>query len=140
MSLQPLLDATPAIQWHAFAAFAAFVLGIVQFAAPKGTVPHRTLGWIWVVLMALVALSSFFIHNICMIGPFSLIHLLSIMTLVLLPIGVWQARRHKVRSHRRMMQGIFVGALIIAGIFTFVPGRIMHDVAFGTQAKHGSCW
>ena len=31
---------------------AAFALGIVQFAAPKGTLPHRTIGWIWVLLMA----------------------------------------------------------------------------------------
>ncbi len=42
MSLAPLLDASPVIQIHAFAAFAAFGLGLVQFAAPKGTLPHRT--------------------------------------------------------------------------------------------------
>ena len=42
MSLAPLLDAAPAIPLHAFAAMAAFALGIVQFAAPKGTLPHRT--------------------------------------------------------------------------------------------------
>lgn len=58
MSLAPLLDAAPAIPLHAFAAMAAFVLGIVQFAAPKGTLPHRTVGWIWVALMAMVAASS----------------------------------------------------------------------------------
>ena len=52
MSLAPLLDAAPAIPLHAFAAMAAFALGIVQFAAPKGTLPHRTVGWIWVGLMA----------------------------------------------------------------------------------------
>ena len=52
MSLAPLLDAAPAIPLHAFAAMAAFALGLVQFAAPKGTLPHRTIGWIWVVLMA----------------------------------------------------------------------------------------
>jgi uncharacterized membrane protein len=34
---------------------AAFALGLVQFAAPKGTLPHRTVGWIWVGLMAIVA-------------------------------------------------------------------------------------
>ena len=37
MSLTPLLEAAPAIPAHAFAALAAFVLGIIQFAAPKGT-------------------------------------------------------------------------------------------------------
>ncbi len=29
------------------------------------------------------------------------------------------------------MTAIFVGALLIAGAFTFLPGRIMHAVAFG---------
>src|SRR3984957_14107132 len=47
MSLAPLLDAAPAIPLHAFAAMTAFALGLVQFAAPKGTLPHRTLRWIW---------------------------------------------------------------------------------------------
>jgi uncharacterized membrane protein len=26
---------------------------------------------------------------------------------------------------------MFIGALVIAGAFTFMPGRIMHQVAFG---------
>ena len=46
MNFSPLLDAVPAIPVHAFAAMAAFALGLMQFAAPKGTLPHRTLGWI----------------------------------------------------------------------------------------------
>jgi uncharacterized membrane protein len=29
------------------------------------------------------------------------------------------------------MISIFIGALIVAGAFTFIPGRIMHAVAFG---------
>ncbi len=81
MSLQPLLNAAPAIQVHAFAAMAAFALGIVQLSAPKGTLPHRTLGYIWVVLMVVVAGTSFWIHDIRMWGPWSAIHLLSIFTL-----------------------------------------------------------
>jgi uncharacterized membrane protein len=48
VSLAPLLNAPPAIQLHAFAAMAAFALGLVQLAAPKGTLPHRTVGWSWV--------------------------------------------------------------------------------------------
>jgi uncharacterized membrane protein len=27
---------------------------------------------------------------------------------------------------------IFTGALVIAGLFTLLPGRIMHSVVFGT--------
>jgi len=41
------------------------------------------------------------------------------------------ARRGNIRGHKRSMIGLFAGALIIAGIFTFVPGRIMHAVLFG---------
>ena len=131
MSLAPLLDAMRPIPLHAFAAMAAFALGVVQLTAPKGTLPHRTLGWIWVALMAAVAISSFWIHQIRLLGPWSPIHLLSIFTLVMLPLGVWRAHRHDVNAHRRTMIGIFTGALVIAGLFTFVPGRIMHAVLFG---------
>jgi len=131
MSLAPLLDATPAVPLHAFAAMSAFVLGLVQFAAPKGTLPHRTLGWIWVLLMACVAVSSFWIHQIRLIGPWSPIHLLSIFTLTVLPLAVWRAHRHRVADHRLMMIALFSGALVVAGLFTLLPGRIMHAVAFG---------
>jgi len=131
VSLAPLLDAVPAIPLHAFAAMSAFVLGLVQFAAPKGTLPHRTLGWIWVLLMACVAASSFWIHQIRLIGPWSPIHLLSIFTLTMLPLAVWRAHRHRVADHRRIMIALFSGALVVAGLFTLLPGRIMHAVVFG---------
>jgi uncharacterized membrane protein len=131
VSFAPLLDAAPVIQVHAFAAMAAFALGIVQLSAPKGTLPHRTIGWIWVAFMTVIAASSFWIHGYRIIGPFSPIHFLSIFTLVMLPLAVLHARRHRVVNHRNTMIGIFTGALVIAGLFTFLPGRIMHAVAFG---------
>jgi uncharacterized membrane protein len=131
MSLAPLLDAAPAIPLHAVAAMAAFALGVVQLAAPKGTLPHRALGWIWALLMLAVALSSFWIHQIRLWGPWSPIHLLSIFVLVMLPLGVWRARRHRVTDHRRIMVGVFAGGLVIAGLFTLLPGRIMHAVVLG---------
>ncbi len=132
MNFAPLLDAAPAIPLHAFAAMAAFALGLVQFAAPKGTLPHRTIGWIWVTLMLVVALSSFWINTIRLVGPFSPIHLLSIFTLVMVPLAVWKAHHHEVAAHRRIMISLFLGALVIAGLFTLVPGRIMHKVVFGS--------
>jgi uncharacterized membrane protein len=131
MSLAPLLEAAPAIPLHAFAAMGAFVLGLVQFAAPKGTLPHRTIGWIWVLLMAGVAVSSFWIHQIRLVGPWSPIHLLSIFTLAMLPLAVWRAHQHRVADHRRIMILTFAGALVVAGLFTLLPGRIMHAVVFG---------
>jgi uncharacterized membrane protein len=132
MSWAPLLQATPAIQIHAFAAMTAFALGLVQFSAPKGTLPHRTLGWIWVTLMLVVGISAFFIHQIRLWGQWSPIHLLAIYTLIMLPVAVLAAHRHEVVRHRRAMIGLFVGALVIAGLFTLWPGRIMHAVVFGS--------
>jgi uncharacterized membrane protein len=131
VSLAPLLNASPAIQVHAFAALAAFALGVVQLSAPKGTLPHRTAGWTWALLMVVVAGSSFFIHELRVWGEWSPIHLLSIYTLVMLPLAVRYARRHRVERHRHAMIAIFTGALVIAGLFTFWPGRIMHAVLFG---------
>jgi len=120
-----------AIQVHACAAITAFGLGIVQLAAPKGTLPHRAVGWTWVALMLAVSISAFFIHEIRLWGPWSPIHLLAIFTLAMLPIAVMHARRHAVEHHRRAMIGIFFGALVIAGAFTLLPGRIMNAVVLG---------
>ena len=131
MTLAPLLNAPAVIQVHAFAAMAAFALGVLQFAAPKGTIPHRTVGWIWVTLMMTVSVSAFFIHEIRMWGPWSPIHLLAIFTLVSLPLAVLHARKHRVPNHAWTMISIFIGGLLIAGAFTFLPGRIMHAVAVG---------
>lgn len=128
MSLTPLLAASATIQLHAFAALAALGLGLVQVLAPKGTLPHRTLGWAWVGLMAVVALSSFWITSR---GAYSWIHLISGWTLLVLPLAVLAARRGRVVTHRRSMMSLFLGALVIAGAFTLLPGRIMGAVVFG---------
>ena len=109
----------------------AFALGLLQFAAPKGTLPHRTVGFIWLALMLSVALSSFWIHEIRLWGPWSPIHLISIYVLIMVPVAIYFARGHNVRGHARTVVGMFLGGLVIAGLFTFVPGRIMHAVALG---------
>lgn len=138
MTLEPLRAAPLLIQIHAFAALSAFGLGIFQLAARKGTTRHRLTAWIWVALMATVVVTSFGIHEMRMWGPWSWIHLLSIFTAVMLPAGVVHARRHRVKQHRATMIGLFAGALIIAGIFTLLPGRIMHNVLFGPERPHDS--
>jgi uncharacterized membrane protein len=131
MSFDPLFAAPLVVQVHAFAAMAAFALGVVQFAAPKGTLPHRTVGYVWVGLMLVVAASSFGIYGMRQWGSFSLIHLLSVTVLVLLPLAVLAARRHHIDRHRKAMISLFTGALVVAGAFTLLPGRIMHRVLFG---------
>ena len=128
-----LLAAAPtAIQIHVAAALTALAVGIVLLAGIKGTRLHRALGWTWVLAMGTTAVSSFFIHQINPGGPagLSLIHLLSGWTMVGLPMAVYAARRHRVQAHRRAMTGMFVGGLIVAGLLTFLPGRLMWAIFF----------
>ena len=125
VAAQPLV-----IKIHLLAALGAFAVATVQIFGPKGTLPHRLLGWIWVVFMLTVAVSSFFVRQINP-GGFSFIHILSVVTIVVLPLLVLAARRHDVKSHRRHAISLYVGALLIAGIFTFMPGRLMWHVFFG---------
>jgi uncharacterized membrane protein len=133
MTLAPLLDASAAIRIHVFSALAALVIGALQLTAPKGTFSHRVVGWAWAVLMTIVALSSFFIHGMRWIGPFGPIHLLSLFVLYALPLSLRHGHRGEIVNHAKGMRGLFYGGLVLAGVFTLWPGRIMHQVLFGTQ-------
>jgi len=131
MTLQPLLDASFAIQFHAAAAILAFVVGAVVLFRRKGDGRHRLAGRIWVALMVVVSLSSFFIHTLKVWGVWSPIHILSVTTLAALVYAVAAIRRRDVATHARAMKITYLGALVVAGIFTFMPGRIMNEVFFG---------
>src|SRR5882672_2898258 len=131
MSLDPLLHASPIIQVHALFAFLALLLGAVQLFRKKGDALHRAIGRTLVGLMAIVALSSFFIWTIRVVWLFSPIHLLSIFVLVMLWRGVKAARARDVARHRKTMQGTYFFGLVITGLLTFIPGRTMYFVAFG---------
>lgn len=135
MSLEPLIQAPVAVQIHAFSAIAAFALGAFVLWRKKGTRLHKALGRIWVVLMLVVATSSLFINEIRLIGPFSPIHIFSIVTYVSLGQALWAIIVQKnVAAHRAGMQGTYLRALMLAGAFTFLPGRRMHMVLFGAEA------
>ena len=118
------------LKLHIAAALTALLLGTVQLIGVKGTAAHRLIGWSWVVAMATVAISSFFIR-VMNPGSLSLIHLLSGWTLIALPMGIWHVRSGRIRAHGRTMGALFVGGLIIAGAFTFLPGRLMWAIFFG---------
>lgn len=123
-----LLFAQPAVVLiHLFAAVAALALGFSIMAFAKGTTAHRTLGWIYVVVMAVTAGSAFFIRQLNN-GNLSLIHLLAGFTLVSLPILVLAARRGDVARHRNRAMGLFFGGLLLAGLFACLPGRLLWTV------------
>jgi uncharacterized membrane protein len=130
MTLEPLLDASPSIKIHVAAVVPAAILGAYLLLRRKGTPVHRLLGKIWLALMVITALSSFFIHELNMFHGFSPIHLISIYVL----FSSWQAfaaaRSHDIVRHRRTVTGLYFGGIGIAGLFTLVPGRIMSKVVF----------
>jgi uncharacterized membrane protein len=131
MSMASLWAQSLWVQSHAIAALGLLPLTAAIFALPRGSRLHRVLGWTWVLGMATVALSSFAIHDLRLIGPFSPIHALSVYTLVNLALGVRAARSHRVAAHRQTMKAMTLAALIGAGLFTLLPGRVMYQVLTG---------
>lgn len=128
MNIDAFITAPWHIQLHAASAIAAVVLGAVQLFAPKGTLPHRQLGYIWVVLMLIVAVTAIFIRSG---GGFSWIHIFVPLTIFGVAGLIIQARRGLVAKHRGTVLGLYVGALMIPGVFSFLPGRLMHTVVVG---------
>ena len=122
---------SPVIYVHMFAAIAAVVVGGWQLLRPKGTPVHRATGWVWVMLMLVVAISSLWIPSFL---QFSWIHLLTLLVLVTLPRAVWHARQGNIEQHRKDMRILYFFALIIAGAFTLLPGRLLGNLVWK------GCW
>lgn len=134
MSLDPILSAPLAIQIHAFFATAAMLLGAIVLFRRKGTRAHKLMGRVWVALMLVVATSAIFINEIRLIGPFSPIHIFVAMTYFGVWEGIREIRRGNVVAHQASMKSLYLGALLLTGAFTLLPGRRMHAVLFGAEA------
>lgn len=134
MSLEPILSAPLAIQIHATAATAAMVLGALIPFRRKGTPTHKLMGRLWAGLMLVVATSALFINEIRLVGPFSPIHLFVVLTYAGIWVGVREIRRGNVIAHQAAMKSLYLGALMLTGAFTLLPGRRMHDVLFGAAS------
>ncbi len=128
MNFTPISQASTAIQIHLAAAVMAILLFMVIMMLRRGSRLHKFTGRIWVAIIAITSISSFWISEINHFAGFSAIHLLSIFTLVNCVIGVRAIRRGKLRTHRNAMIGIAVGGLLIAGGLSFVPGRTLYHV------------
>ena len=117
------------VKVHVAAAVLTFGIGVLLMAGLKGNKVHRVLGYTWVVTMGLTAASSFLLTSLSD-GSFSLIHGLSAWTLIALPFGIAAARRRDIRKHAKNMTGMFTGGMLIAGLFSFLPGRTMWSIFF----------
>ena len=121
----------PPLIWpHLISVVVATALTPVMLLRPRGTRNHRQLGWVWVTAMFSTALLSLFVRNVNH-GGFSFIHILSVWTLIQVPIIAWSARKHDITRHRRSVRAMVTGALLVAGFFTFPFDRLLGQWLFG---------
>lgn len=106
--------------------------GILLARRKKGDALHKILGRLYAMLMVTTAIVSFWIGRpgtgIAGSG-FSFIHIFSVVTLFSIPWAVCAVRRGNIASHEATMRGLYVG-LIIAGLFTLIPGRLLGNLVF----------
>jgi uncharacterized membrane protein len=111
----------------------AFLIGTYLLLCRKGTAVHKQLGKIYMLLMLLTA--SITLLMSAELGPvilnhFGFIHLFSLLVIYSVPAAFVAARKHNVKTHRNNMIGVYVGGILIAGGFAFVPGRLLHSWLF----------
>ena len=118
------------VQIHLATVLTAFMLMTVQMLGPKGRTFHRALGWILSILLAITAVVSLFIRDRtgAMFNPFQIF---AAWTLIAVLWAILSARGHNVQRHARIMTGLYMGGMLIAGALTFLPGRLMWRVFFG---------
>lgn len=108
-------------------------LGAYVLLAKKGTRVHRFLGKIYMVLMLITAFITLFMPALVgpqFLGHFGWIHLFSFLTIYTVPTAYTAIRKGNVRAHKRKMVLLYIGAILIAGGFTFAPGRYLNELFF----------
>ncbi|MEZ4884830.1 MAG: DUF2306 domain-containing protein [Chitinophagales bacterium] len=111
-----------------------FIIGTVLLLIQKGTSFHKNLGRVYMVLMLFTATVTLFMP--AQVGPrflnhFGWIHGFTFLTLYTVPTAYLAIKRGDVKAHKRKMILLYFGAIIIAGGFTFVPGRYLYQLFFG---------
>lgn len=112
----------------------AFVIGTTLLIIKKGTNIHKLFGRVYMVLMMITAFITLFMK--AEVGPtilnhFGWIHSFSFLTIYTVPTAYLAIKKGNVKAHKRKMILLYFGAIIIAGGFTFVPGRYLYSVFFG---------
>jgi uncharacterized membrane protein len=77
------------IKAHLATALLSLLIGIALLLRKKGDIVHKSLGRSWVFLMLFTAAVSFLIQAR---GRLSLIHILSVVVLITVPLGVVHIR------------------------------------------------
>ncbi len=110
-----------------------FFIGAFLLLRKKGGLLHKRLGKIYMVLMLITATITLFMQ--AQVGPkflnhFGWIHSFSFLTIATVPLAYYRIKQGNVVAHKRALISLYVGAIIIAGGFTFVPGRYLYHVFF----------
>jgi uncharacterized membrane protein len=128
---------TPLLAVHITAALSAVVLGPfaiwARLAAKQRPKLHRAFGYAWVTMMMLTATSAIFIQgsaNLPRWMGYSPIHLLILMTYFGLFGAFWFLAKGNIRGHRITMMNTYLWACVVTGLFTLLPGRLMHTLVF----------
>lgn len=120
-----------ALATHLITVIPAIPLGTYVILSRKGGARHKLLGKIWLSLMFVTAISTIFIRNVND-GQFSWIHLFTLLTFIAIPQAIVSARQGRIEAHKKHVRNFFIGALVIASLTAFTPGRTMWQWAFGT--------
>lgn len=127
---------TPLIAVHLTAALGALATGPIALWARKGRTQrpkvHRAFGYAWVTLMLITAVSALFIRdfNLPNLAGYTPIHLLIPFTLFNLVKAFVYLARGDIATHRKTMQGLYVGACLVAGAFTLLPSRYLGQLVW----------
>ncbi|MFK7969156.1 MAG: DUF2306 domain-containing protein [Bacteroidia bacterium] len=119
---------------HLVTVIPCFFIGGILLLIKKGTPFHKIAGRVYMILMLFTATVTLFMP--AHVGPqlfnhFGWIHSFSFLTIFSVPRAYFAIRRGDVTGHKRSMISLYIGAILIAGGFTFVPGRYMHTLFFG---------
>lgn len=131
MTLTPLLHSAPMIQLHVAAALLSVALLPLTLFRRRRDRVHKVAGYVWILAMLVTALSSFWINGIRMVGPFSPIHILSVVTVVNVIWALVEVKRRNIVAHETILRATAFWALGVAGLFTLLPGRLMSETLFG---------
>ena len=111
------------IAFHAVCASAALALTPFVLWRQRRDGLHKKLGYSWVTLMALTALSSFTITGVGGAGHFSFLHGLAIFTLITLYLAVRDAIKGNIERHRAALRNLATFGLALPMVLNFIPGR-----------------
>lgn len=137
--LSVFLEIPPAVQLHILAGVLSLVLTPIVLWRQRRDRLHKVSGYVWVCMMAALALTSFCISGFGIFGPFSPLHGLAILTLSSLFVAIRAVCRGDLVTHERSMRNLATFGLGLPMVLSFLPGRTFSR-AFFEANPHVGLW